>query len=115
MGKTRKNIKQKRNKLQRTFYLPKKTSKLGVYNQFYADLEDCETNLTRVKRNDVKLTDQDDIENRLAIPVRHALSRQNKHLTQTLFKPKLNITENALPDKEWMANTLSKLYFFIIH
>ena len=34
MGRQRTNVKKKRNRLQRTFYLPKKTSKMGESMEF---------------------------------------------------------------------------------
>ena len=39
MGRNRTNVKKKRNKLQRAFYLPKKTSKLGESIEFLNMLE----------------------------------------------------------------------------
>ena len=42
MGRQRTNVKKKRNKLQRKFYLPKKTSKMGESMEFLNMLDNNE-------------------------------------------------------------------------
>ena len=54
MGRQRTHIKKKRNKLQRTFYLPKKTSKMGESMKFLNMLEKEDAlNTQKVKRNEI--------------------------------------------------------------
>ena len=116
MGRQRTNVRKKRNRLQRSFYLPKKTSKMGESMKFLNMLEKEDAlNTQKVKRHEITLTDQEDFNNKLAVPIQSALKRLNNHLTNTLGYPPMNLPKKSLPDCEWVSNVLSNNFFLIIY
>ena len=113
MGRQRTNIKKKRNKLQRTFYLPKKTSKMGESMEFLNMLDRNDDIFSqKVKKHEIVLRDQEDINNKLSVPVESALKRLKLHVTETLGYAPLKLPKKSLPDCEWVSNVLSNNRFF---
>ena len=57
------------------------------------------------------LRDQEDINNKLAVPIESALKRLKKHVTNTLGYPPLKMPKKSKPDCEWVSNVLSNNFF----
>ena len=67
-----------------------------------------------MKKHEIVLRDQEDINNKLAVPVESALKRLKSYVTQTLGYPPLTLPKKSLPDCEWVSNVLSNNRFFFI-